>query len=103
MSKVPRVEGFQTTSFQSIIPGFSYTISFSAASATSPAVESDTDVVRVFSTEDCFLKFGSSPTATTSDMFLPAGIVEYFGMNPGDKIAVIRSVNNGLLYVTEGD
>ena len=58
-------------------------------------------VIRVVSTTDCFIKFGSAPTATTSDMPLIANVVEYFGASPGVKIAAIQKASAGTLYVTE--
>lgn len=46
--------------------------------------------IRVYATDDCHLAFGASPTATNNHMFLPGGSVEYFGIRPGDRLAVLR-------------
>ena len=49
-----------------------------------------TDVCRVASSVACHVAFGTNPTATTSDPYMPAG-VEYFRMNPGEKVALIKA------------
>lgn len=72
-----------------------------AASAATAAL--DASVVRVVSTVDCYLAFGSAPTATNSSMFLPANTVEYFAFTPGGKIAVLRDSADGSLFVTTGN
>ena len=47
-----------------------------------------TRIVRVTTDTQCYIAFGASPTATANSMLLPAFGVEYFGVNPGDKISV---------------
>jgi hypothetical protein len=37
--------------------------------------------------------FGSSPTATSSSIFIPADQPEIFKVNPGEKVAAIGSAN----------
>jgi len=46
----------------------------------------------------CHIEFGVNPTATTSKIFLESKTSECFKVSPGEKVAVIGSVN---LYVTE--
>ena len=59
--------------------------------ASSVAFNDSTRIVRVASDTQCYIKFGSNPTAVTADsMLIPAFGVEYFGVNPGDKISVIE-------------
>ncbi len=77
------------------------TISVAASSAAGSAVASTTRIVRLYSTTNCHVRFGSAPTAVTTDTFLPAGVPEYFGINPGEIIAVIRNSADGTLYITE--
>ena len=78
------------------------TISVSGTSAaTSTAFGDNTTIVRLVSTTDCHLRFGTSPTATTSNMMLPANVVEYFKVTPGVKLAAIQRLASGTLYVTE--
>ena len=62
-------------------------VSFAAATA-SAAFNPLTRIVRVVSDTQCYIVFGAAPTATANSMLLPAFGVEYFGVNPGDKISV---------------
>jgi len=99
---------YQASGFPAIFPGDSQKVSFTGTSAQSAAFSGGTNtestVIRVFATEDCHIKVGANPTALAdgSCMFLPAGIVEYIGVNPTDKIAAIRDTTSGTLYITEG-
>lgn len=72
------------------------------SAAQSAAVSERCTIARIVSDVDCFIACGSSPTATSSSMFLPANSVEYFHVFGGvDKFAVIQDVSAGTLYVTE--
>ena len=69
-------------------PGIEQTpVTFTPA-ALSAAFAARTKVVRIVSDADCFLLFGDSPTATANSKFLPANLVEYFGVNAGQKVSV---------------
>jgi len=84
--------------------GTEQTISVASASAaTSTAFGQTSRVVRIVSTTDCHIAFAASPTATTSNTYLPANQVEYFKVpTPGtSKLAAIRANADGTLYVTE--
>jgi len=87
---------------QAVAPGTTQTITTSGSSAAiSTAFASGSTVARIVTTEDCHIKFASSPTATTSDTFLPAKQVEYFKITAGEKVAAIQSSTAGTVYVTE--
>lgn len=89
--------------FEAIRPGTSQSLSFNGVSAQSNAVGIHTSIVRLFATQDCFIRVGENPTAVGgTSMFVPAGIIDFIGVLPGDKIAAIRSVSDGVLYITEG-
>lgn len=60
----------------------------------------DYTIVRLTATVDTHIEIGANPTATTSSMLLPKGVVEYFKVNSGDKIAHIQSSSGGDLYIT---
>jgi len=78
------------------------TVTVSATSAaTSSGVSDGIDVARIVSTTACHYVIASSPTATTSDTYLPAGAVEYVSINVGEKIAFIQNAAGGTAYVTE--
>ena len=90
--------------FQCIYPGTSQKRTVSSSSAQSSAVGDNTSIVRLHATTDCFVAFGTNPTAVadTGGVFMKADTSEYFMITPGDKIAVIRSSADGNLYITEG-
>lgn len=71
------------------------------AAAISTAISNNVHVVRVVATTACYIAVGSSPTATTSDMYLPAAIPEYLTIHPGQKISAVQVAAGGDLYVTE--
>ena len=84
--------------------GTTQSIAVAATSAaTSNAFDAETTIVRISTTTNCYIAFGSSPTATTSDVLMPAGTTEYFKVPvPGtSKLAAIRDTADGKLRVTE--
>lgn len=85
-------------------PGRTQKMDLGAASeAIGDAVHAYTNVVRVYATQDCYLAFGSNPTALAdgTNMFLPAGQAEYFRVDGSDKVAAIRDSADGFVFVTE--
>jgi len=59
-------------------------------STQSAAFRSDTRMVRLHTDTNCFIKFGTNPTATTaSDARMAANQTEYFKVNPGFKVAAV--------------
>lgn len=77
-------------------------ISFSSGAIQSNAFSGKTTIVRLFSTKDCWLSFGSNPTITGSTFFMPGGIIDYIGVDGGWKIQVQRDTADGILYIAEG-
>ena len=73
-------------------------ITSSGTSVQSTAISDNIFYVRIAADAACHLEIGVNPTATTSSIYLPADDYEYFKIYPGEKIAVIGTVN---LYVTE--
>ena len=73
-------------------------VTSSGTSAQSAAFADNIYYVRVVADAACHIEFGASPTATTSKVYLPADDVEYFKVSPGEKVAVIGTVN---LYVSQ--
>lgn len=77
-------------------------VSYTGTAGTiSNAVGSQTRKVRVVVTTDAYIVIGSSPTATANDPFLPASSVEYFSINPGEKVSAVQVSSGGVLHVTE--
>jgi len=98
-STVPNAQAFQ-----SIIPGVEQHVAYAGTSVQSSLFQDQTSIVRLYATSDCYVAFGENPTASTSSMFLPAGVIEYFGVPPDSEwqLAVIQSSSAGTIYVTEG-
>lgn len=91
--------------FQCVSPGTSQVLTVNASSVQSALPQSGVSIVRLFSTVDCWVAFGTNPTAvaeSSGSMFLPGGIVEYFEIRADEKLAVISNGTNGKLYITEG-
>lgn len=84
-----------------VFPGNSQRVAIGASSVQSSAMGETTGLVRLTGSSDCYVSFGSNPTATTSSLYLPAGAIEYFGINPGDKIAVLQASTAGYLNIVE--
>lgn len=79
-------------------------VSVTATSAQSGAFTAHTHEIRVVSTTNCHINIGVSPTAAASDdngFYLPAGVVEYFHVSPGEILAVIRDSADGTLSIAE--
>lgn len=95
----------QHETFEAIIPGTSQKLTTSGASAQSAAVSDKTTLVRLFATNDCYVKFGINPTALADGtcVFIPGGIVDFLGITPGDKIATIQFASGGFLFITEAE
>lgn len=101
-----RADGPSMDSFQCISPGVCSVLSVGGSSVALAQPSTGVTILRLFSTVDCFVAYGSSPTATvegSGSLFLPAGIVEYFERKEGETLAVIAAGSSaGKLYVTEG-
>jgi hypothetical protein len=73
-------------------------VNSAGTSTQSAAISDNIFYVRVAADADCHIEIGVNPTATTSSIFLASKDYEYFKISPGEKIAVIGTVN---LYITE--
>lgn len=65
------------------------TLDIGGASVVSNAFNAKTRFIRLSADIACMIKVDTAPTATTSDVPLYANLPEYFGVSPGQKIAVI--------------
>ncbi len=85
--------------------GTTQTISFGPVSfATSNALSKNTIIVRLAATAPCHVAISTgTPTASSSSMYLPAGVPEYFAVNGYEtlKVAAVQNSTAGVLYVTE--
>lgn len=58
-------------------------------------------VIRVVLTSAGHVAIGSDPTATTSDIYMPANVPEYFIVPPSSKVSAVQVSAGGDLHVTE--
>ena len=73
-----------------------------AASAASAAFQTQTRQIRVVATSACRIVIGDgAPVATATSAYLPANIVEYIQVTPGQRIAAIQESAGGKLSATE--
>lgn len=85
-----------------IFPGASQRVAIGATSVQSASIGDTTGIVRLSASTDCFVAFGTNPVATVNSLYLPAGMVEYLGINPGEKVAVLQVSAAGFLSIVEG-
>ena len=83
--------------------GTHHSVAYTGTAGTiSNAVGDNVRAVRVMVTTAAFIKIGSSPTATTSDVpMLTPNVAEVFLINGGEKVSAIQSAAGGNLHVTE--
>ena len=97
--------GHSRDAAQAMKPASAQKVPFTDESAQA-TFQAGTIFIKLFATEDCWIKIATNPTAVADDgysFFLPAGIVEYFVCNKSSKLAVIRDSADGDLHITEGD
>lgn len=78
-------------------------VSYDGSVACTNAFGANTKYLRVVATTACYLAFGTTPTADSTGIYLPAGVVEVFGVKPLEKIAAIKVASAGILSITEGE
>lgn len=67
------------------------TVAITAGSVQSSAFGTQTKFVRIHTDAICSILFGTNPTAIATKKRLAANSTEFFGVNPGDKVAVITN------------
>ena len=98
--KITTVRGAAGGSHPAITPGTSLApLAYIGVSAQS-AAQVGSRVVRLVSTTDCLVAFGSNPTASNTGVFLPASKPEYFVCETTDKVAAVQVSAGGNLYIT---
>lgn len=68
------------------------TVAITGASVASTAFGGGTRIIRLHCDAIASFKVGVAPVVTTSSARMPADAVEYFLVNPGEKIAVISNI-----------
>ena len=82
------------------IPGQSQIVPFTGTAAASAEVGAN--IVRLYASSDCHIRITETGVAaTTSDLFLPAGVAEYFTTSAAKvKVSAIQSAVSGNLYIS---
>lgn len=66
-------------------------IAITGASAASAAFDATTYGVMLVADVDCSLAFGATPTAVATAHYVPAKTTRFYGVVPGQKVAVISN------------
>lgn len=84
------------------INGTCQTVSYDGSTATTTAWTRSC-AIEVTPTTDCHMNHATSPTATTADLFLAAGVPRQFPARVGEKFAFIKASGSsaGNAYCTE--
>lgn len=83
--------------------GTTQVIAFDASAAVTNPFGPETFQLRLVADSACCFRIGDGPqTATAADAFLPAGVIDYVIVNPGQRISAIKAATNGLVTATAG-
>ena len=77
-------------------------IAYDGNVAVTNAFGAQTYYIRIVANSACHYNIAKSPTAATTDPFLPANWIEVVKVTPGQKIAAIKAATNGLVTATAG-
>ena len=67
-------------------------VSITGSTTQSASFNASTKFIRINTDAICSIAFGPNPTATATSQRFAANQTEYFGIAPGDKLAVITNV-----------
>ena len=83
--------------------GATQTIAFDASAAITNAFGPETFQLRLVADSACCYRIGDgAQTATSADTYLPANVIEYIIVSPGQRISAIKAATNGLVTATAG-
>jgi hypothetical protein len=87
----------------SFVPGTTVNITTSGSSQVTSPVNNLTAIVRVAVTENTYVAVGvGTVVATTNDMLIAAGGVEFLAVEPGvGKVAVRQVTTSGIASITQ--
>ena len=95
--------GWTPVSPWKIVPGTTQAIAYTATSASSTAVGSQTRAVLIYASSTCHFRYGNgAQTAVPTDFPLPGGgSPAVIGCSPGDIFAAIRDTADGVFWLCE--
>ena len=81
--------------------GVSDVVAYTTTSVQSVAVPAHIQEIRVVCTSNAWINIAVTPTATAGDnsLYMPAGLVEYYHVSPGQLVAVIQDAAGGNMVV----
>jgi hypothetical protein len=83
--------------------GATQTIAFDGSAAIASPFGGETYQLRLVADAACCYRIGNgAQTATTADPFLPANVIEYVIVSPGQSISAVKAASNGLVTATPG-
>ncbi len=83
--------------------GPTQTIAYDSSVGITNAFGPGTYQLRLVSNSGCCYRIGDgAQTATIADPYLPANVVEYVTVSPGQRIAALKAATNGLVTATAG-
>ena len=83
--------------------GVTQTIAYDSSVAITNAFGPETYQLRLVADSACCYRVGDgAQTATTADTYLPANVIEYVIVSPGQRISAIKAATNGLVTATAG-
>ncbi|VIO77377.1 hypothetical protein [Bradyrhizobium ivorense] len=83
--------------------GVTQTIAYDSSVGATNAFGVETYQLRLVANSACCFRIGDGvQTATNTDTYLPANVIEYVIVSPGQRIAAIKAATNGLVTATAG-
>jgi len=83
--------------------GTSQAIAYDSSVGITNAFSAGTYQLRLAANSACHYRIGDGvQTATTADTYLPANVIEYVIVSPGQRISAIKAASNGLVTATAG-
>jgi hypothetical protein len=83
--------------------GTTQAVAFDASVGIANSFGPETYQLRLVADSACCYRIGDgAQTATTADAFLPANVIDYVIVNPGQSLSAIKAATNGLVTATAG-
>lgn len=95
--------------FPAIAPYIVQSLSIGSSSVQSTAFNAATTLVEIIPTSNCWVTFGSNPTAVKptntqasgQGFYIAAGTSKFYSVQPGSLVAVIQDSTTGILSIIE--
>src|SRR6266702_1248812 len=83
--------------------GVTQTIAYDSSPGATNVFGVETYQLRLVADSACCYRVGDgAQTATNADTYLPANVIEYVIVSPGQRISAIKAATNGLVTATAG-